>query len=219
VTGLSHRSVNHRRALLGLLVTFEGGEGCGKSYQSKLLYRKLCRQRINTVLTYEPGGTVLGNKIRRLLKQAGQEIISPEAELFLITTSRAQLVTEVISPCLLTHKMVICDRFTDSTMAYQGYGRGLDLGMLKVVNAIAARNINPDLTILLDMPVEEGLKRKRASNDRFEMAGISFHNKVREGYLKLADNEPGRWLIVDATLPKAAISGIVWDRVSQLLAL
>ena len=91
--------------------------------------------------------------------------------------------------------------------------------MLRIVNSIATRNISPDLTILLDMPVEEGLKRKRASNDRFELAGISFHNRVREGYLKLADNEPGRWLIVDAALPKAAVSDIVWNRVNQLLAL
>lgn len=204
---------------MSLLITFEGGEGCGKSYQSKILYRKLCQQGITAMLTYEPGGTVLGGKVRRLLKKAGQEIISPEAELFLITTSRAQLVTEVISPCLLTHKIVICDRFTDSTLAYQGYGRGLDLDMLKFINSVATRNINPDLTILLDMPVKEGLRRKRNNNDRFEMAGLAFHNRVRKGYLRLADNEPERWLIVDATLPKTTISNIIWDRVDQLLAL
>jgi dTMP kinase len=202
---------------LGLFVTFEGGEGCGKTYQSKILYRKLCQQGISTMLTYEPGGTILGDKIRHLLKKVSQEVISPESELFLITASRAQLVTEVISPSLLTHKIVICDRFTDSTLAYQGYGRGLDLEMLKVINSVAIRNINPNLTILLDMPVKEGLRRKRTSSDRFEMAGLSFHNRVREGYLKLADREPKRWLIVDAALSKATITNIVWDRVNQLL--
>ena len=205
---------------MGLFVTFEGGEGCGKSYQSKLLQRKLSECGINSILTFEPGGTILGNKIRHLLKHCRGEIMSPEAELLLIMASRSLLISEVISPCLLTHRIVICDRFTDSTLAYQGYGRGIKLETISMLNSVVTRNIDPDLTILLDIPVEDGLKRKRTrNNDRFEKAGLPFHNKVRQGYLEMAYREPSRWIIIDAMLPRFRISNIIWDKVCQLLAL
>jgi len=123
---------------LGLFITFEGGEGCGKSSQSRLLLKKLEQRDIPVVLTHEPGGTALGNELRRVLKKRRGSFVSPQAELFLLAASRAQLVTEVIRPALKEGKVVLCDRFTHSTMVYQGYGRGLDFTAIKMVNNIFA---------------------------------------------------------------------------------
>jgi dTMP kinase len=145
--------------------------------------------------------------------------ISPIAELLLFNVSRAQLVTEVIRPNLEDGKVVISDRYADSTTAYQSYGRGLDLAMVSVVNNAAIQGLNPDLTILLDMSVEAGLARKRGKKqDRFEQENIAFHQRVREGYLKLAADEPERWLVVDATQSKGKIAKIIWQKVNQLLS-
>jgi dTMP kinase len=202
---------------LGLFITFEGGEGCGKSTHSRLLLKKLQQQNVPAVLTHEPGGTPLGNELRNLLKRRRGSPVSPQAELFLLAASRAQLVAEVIRPALEEGKVVICDRFTHSTMVYQGYGRGLDFTAIKMVNNMATRNLNPDLIILLDISPEQGLARKRSLKDRFELEDLSFHRRVREGYLKMAEAEPDRWLVIDASLPKAKVSEIIWDRVSQLL--
>jgi len=202
---------------LGLFITFEGGEGCGKSTQSRLLLKKLEQQNVPVVLTHEPGGTVLGNELRRTLKRKGGSSISPQAELFLLAASRAQLVAEVIRPALQEAKVVLCDRFTHSTMVYQGYGRGLDFTAIKMVNNMATRNLNPDLIILLDISPEQGLARKQSLKDRFELEDLSFHRRVREGYLKMAAAEPDRWLVIDASLPKGKIAEIIWNRVSRLL--
>jgi dTMP kinase len=202
---------------LGLFITFEGGEGCGKSTQSRLLLKKLEQQNVPVVLTHEPGGTALGNELRKILKRKRGSSISPQAELFLLAASRAQLVAEVIRPALEEGKVVLCDRFTHSTMVYQGYGRGLDFTAIKMVNNMATRYLNPDLIILLDISPEQGLARKQSLKDRFELEDLSFHRRVREGYLKMAAAEPDRWLVIDASLPKAKIAEIIWDRVSQLL--
>jgi len=202
---------------LGLFITFEGGEGCGKSTQSRLLLKKLEQQNIPVVLTHEPGGTALGNELRKTLKRKRDSFISPQAELFLVAASRAQLVAEVIRPALQEGKVVICDRFTHSTMVYQGYGRGLDFTAIKMVNNMATRNLNPDLIILLDISPEQGLARKRSLKDRFELEDLSFHRRVREGYVNMAAAEPDRWLVIDASLPKGKIAEIIWDRVSRLL--
>jgi dTMP kinase len=202
---------------LGLFITFEGGEGCGKSTQSRLLLKKLEQQNVPVVLTHEPGGTALGNELRKTLKRKEGSSISPQAELFLLAASRAQLVAEVIRPALEEGKVVLCDRFTHSTMVYQGYGRGLDFTVIKMVNNMATRNLNPDLIILLDISPEQGLARKRSLKDRFELEDLSFHRRVREGYLKMAAAEPDRWLVIDASLPKGKIAEIIWDRVSWLL--
>jgi dTMP kinase len=202
---------------LGLFITFEGGEGCGKSTQSRLLLKKLEQQNIPAVLTHEPGGTTLGNELRKTLKRKRDSSISPQAELFLLAASRAQLVAEVIRPALEEGKVVLCDRFTHSTTVYQGYGRGLDFTAIKMVNNMATGYINPDLIILLDISSEQGLARKRSLKDRFELEDLSFHRRVREGYLKMAAAEPDRWLVIDASLPKGKIAEIIWDRVSQLL--
>lgn len=203
---------------MSLFITFEGGEGCGKSTQSKALWRRLHQQNIPAMLTHEPGGTALGNKIRRVLKEKGGSPISSEAELLLFAASRAQLVTEVIQPALQEGKIVICDRFSYSTLVYQGYGRGLNLPTIEMVNNLATQKLQPDIVILLDLPSEQGLARKRNLKDRFELEELSFHRRVRERYLKLAAAEPDRWLVIDATLPKRKISEIVWERVSQLLS-
>jgi dTMP kinase len=202
---------------LGLFITCEGGEGCGKSTQSRLLLKKLEQQNVPVVLTHEPGGTALGNELRRTLKRKRDSSISPHAELFLLAASRAQLVAEVIRPALEQGKVVICDRFTHSTMVYQGYGRGLDFTAIKMVNNMATRNLDPDLIILLDISPKQGLARKQSLKDRFELEDSSFHRRVREGYLKMAAAEPDRWLVIDASLPKGRVAEIIWDRVSRLL--
>jgi dTMP kinase len=203
---------------LSLFITFEGSEGCGKSTQAKALWRKLYRLGIPALLTHEPGGTALGNQLRRVLKKGQQDKISPLAELFLFAACRIQLVTEVIRPNLQQGKVVICDRFADSTTVYQGYGRGLDLETVRKINELATQGIKPNLTIWLDIPTQKGLGRKQYStNDRFESEDIAFHDKIRYGYLKLAAEDPERWLAIDATLPRARIGKIIWDKVNQLL--
>ncbi len=200
-----------------LFITFEGGEGCGKSTHSGLLLKKLEQQNIPVILTHEPGGTALGDELRKALKKKRGSFVSPQAELFLVAASRAQLVAEVIRPALEEGKIVICDRFTHSTMVYQGYGRGLDFTAIQMVNNMATRNLNPDLVIFLDIPPEQGLARKQNLKDRFELEDLSFHQRVRAGYVKLAAADPDHWLVIDASLPKDEVAGIIWDRVSQLL--
>ena len=203
---------------MALFITFEGGEGSGKSVQAKALYRKLSRLAVPVVLTHEPGVTSLGKKVARWLKWGQDMEISPIAELLLFNVSRAQLVTEVIRPNLESGKVVISDRYADSTTAYQSYGRGLDLAMVKAVNNAAVQGLSPDLTVLLDIPVEVGLARKRGKKpDRFEQEDIAFHQRVREGYLKLAAAELQRWLVVDASQPKEKIAEIIWQKVKGVL--
>ena len=204
---------------MALFITFEGGEGSGKSFQVKELYRRLLQLAIPALLTHEPGGTPFGKKLARWLKWAQGIDISPLTELMLFNASRAQLVAEVIQPGLESGKVVISDRYTDSTTAYQGYGRGLDLEMVRATNNAATQGLKPDLTILLDISAEEGFARKKAkSRDRFEQEALAFHRRVREGYLELARAEPERWLVVDASQAKRKITKIIWQRVSQLLS-
>jgi dTMP kinase len=201
-----------------LFIVFEGGEGCGKSTQTRALYRRLSKDGFRAVLTREPGGTRLGERVRRYLKQTGETRISPLAELFLIATARAQLVSEIIRPELEKGKMVICDRFTPSTLAYQGYGRGLNTDALREVNDIATDGMSPDLIVLLDIPIEDGLGRKKSKErDRFESESLAFHARVRRGYLDMAKADPERWLVVDGRLPKKEIEKMIWGKVSILL--
>jgi dTMP kinase len=204
---------------MSLFITFEGGEGCGKSVQARALYKRLSQLAIPVVLTHEPGGTPLGKKLAHWLKWAQDTDVSPLAELLLFNTSRAQLVDEVIRPNLEKGRVVISDRYADSTTAYQSYGRGLDLNMVLAINNAATRGLKPDLTVLLDISAEEGLARKKNKRrDRFERENIAFHQRVKEGYLKMAASAPGRWLVIDATLSKAKIADIIWRRVSQLIS-
>jgi dTMP kinase len=203
---------------MALFITFEGGEGSGKSVQARALYKRLSQLAIPALLTHEPGGTPLGRKLRYWLKRVEGDI-SPLTELLLFNASRAQLVGEVIKPGLKEGKVVICDRYADSTTAYQSYGRGLDLEMVTTVNNAATGGLKPDLTVLLDISAADGLARKRARKyDRFEQEEIAFHHRVREGYRKLAEDEPQRWLVIDATKSKEEIAGIIWQKVRQLIS-
>ena len=204
---------------MSLFITFEGGEGSGKSVQARALCRRLSRLAIPAILTHEPGVTSLGRKIAHWLKWGKDIGISPLAELMLFNASRAQLISEIIKTNLQSGKMVICDRYADSTTAYQSYGRGLDLAMVKAVNEAAVQGIKPDLTILLDMPVAAGLARKKDKKpDRFEQENITFHRRVRQGYLELAEAEPDKWLVIDATQSKDKVAEVIWQKVSQLLS-
>ncbi len=199
-------------------ITFEGGEGCGKSTQARLLYQRLKKMAVPVILIHEPGVTALGKRVTRLLKWSQDIKISPLAELLLFNVSRAQLVTEVIRPNLEKGINIICDRYSDSTTAYQGYGRRLDLPDVKKVNSIAMQGMVPGLTILLDMHVGKGLERKnKIKPDRFQKQSQAFHKRVREGFLELAGDEPERWLVIDAAKSKKAIAGIIWERVSKLV--
>ena len=204
---------------MALFITFEGGEGCGKSVQARVLYKRLSQLAIPAVLTHEPGGTSLGKKLARWLKWTEDTGISPLAELLLFNTSRSQLVDEVIRPNLEKEMVVICDRYADSTTAYQSYGRGLDLELVKAINNAATQGIKPNLTVLLDISAEKGLARKKTKRqDRFERENIAFHQRVREGYLKLAANDPERWLVIDASQSRQKIAEVIWQKVSQLLS-
>jgi len=204
---------------MGIFVTFEGVEGSGKSYQAKAFYNKLTKLAIPAVLTHEPGGTAAGERITRLLKWGKEANLSPLTELMLFNASRTQLITDIIKPGLENGNVVICDRFTDSTLAYQGYGRGLDPALIKQMNNIASQEIKPDVTILLDIPSEEGLARKDAAKpDRFHQENMAFHKKVRNGFLQLVAAEPERWVVIDGRLSKSIIASIIWEKVIDYLA-
>ena len=203
----------------GWFITFEGGEGCGKSYQSQALYRRLTRRGIPARRLYEPGGSALGNHLGRLLKWAASTEISPLAELLLFNAARAQLVSQVIRPALERGEVVICDRYADSTTAYQSYGRGLGLDLVKDVNHHATGGLMPGLTVLLDLPPEEGMARTEdRRRDRFEKEDSGFHRRVRQGFLALARAEPERWLVIDGRNGKRKIGDIIWRRVNSMLS-
>jgi dTMP kinase len=203
---------------LSLFIVFEGVEGCGKSTQARALHKHLNAEGVQATLTYEPGDTSLGKIMRRYLKRERELQISPLAELFLFAVARSQLVTEVIQPSLKKGITVICDRYADSTMAYQGFGRGLELKTIKTINDIATQGVKPDLNILLDLPVKQGLTRKKQGIfDRFENEDISFHQRVRDGYLALAATNLEHWFIVDATLSRREITKIIFTKIESLL--
>ena len=199
---------------MSIFITFEGGEGSGKSTQARTLHRRLWSMGIPALLTHEPGGTPLGREIRRWLKGKGES--NPQTELLLFNASRAQLVAEVIRPALKSRTVVICDRFYHSTIAYQGYGRGLPLDLIEAANNIATQGLEPDLTILLDIDVAQGLARKKM-RDRFEREELAFHQRVRQGYLEMAKKDPQRWLVIDGSLPKKEIERLIEERVRQVL--
>lgn len=188
-------------------VTFEGGDGTGKTTQVRALESYLSAQGRACVVTREPGGTSLGKLIRQVLLRSDGHAIAPSAELFLYLADRAQHVNEIIAPALGGNRIVLCDRFTDSTLAYQGYGRGIDLRQLQQLNSIAVAGVRPDLTLLLDCPVALGLARTRERQtppdqpreDRFEREDLQFHEKVRAGFLALAAAEPKRFRVIDAS--------------------
>lgn len=190
---------------MGPFITFEGIEGSGKTTQVRLAAQYLEERGIRTLVTGEPGGTALGAKIRELLLNRGPVDIGAESELFLFAAARSQHVQTLIIPALREDRWVLCDRFSDATVAYQGFGRGLDETFVRKVNAFAGGELEPRLTILVDLPVETGLKRafSRAARqsgpaeDRFEHEELTFHRRVRSGYLEMARREPDRFRVVD----------------------
>jgi dTMP kinase len=175
----------------GKFISFEGTEGCGKSTQSKMLYRYLKNRGLSVVYLREPGGVAVSEKIRKVLLSPRNKI-SPICEMLLYMAARAEVVNAVIKPALLKGKIVVCDRFLDSTVVYQGFGLGINLAAIKSVARIATFGINPDLTILLDRPVKRGLKYRQGQMDRIERRTFAYHQRVRNGYLKLARREPAR---------------------------
>jgi len=213
------------------LISFEGGDGAGKTTQLRYLERYLSSIGHRCVSTCEPGGTELGKIMRRALLDATEEGIARTAEIFLYLADRAHHVDKVIRPALNNQELVLCDRFADSTLAYQGYGRGFDLALLRSLNHIASAGIKPDLTLLLDLPPVMGLTRTKERrsvtqksdrperHDRFEEEDLSFHERVRNGFLELARAEPERVVIIDASLSPLVvhehIRGIIDERLKR----
>ena len=197
-------------------IVFEGGDGSGKSTQAHSLNRRLRRRGIPVLLTREPGGTPAGETIRRWLKS--QHNLQPLTELLLFEAARTQLVESVIRPSLDGGSTVISDRYTASTVAYQGYGRGLDLGLIRQLNQMATGGLVPDLTVLLDLPAPVGLSRRgTAGADPFETAPEDFHRRVREGYHAQAAEDPTRWLVLDAAQSQRQLGRTIWAKVQPLL--
>lgn len=182
----------------GLFITFEGADGCGKTTQIDLLNKYLQEKGIKTLLTREPGAKGLGVKLREILLNYEGEV-SPRAESFLFLADRAQHIDCIIKPAVKQGTIVLCDRHTDSTVAYQGYGRGLDLEQIHFLNNIATGGMKPDLTIVFDIDIETSMSRVGDNKDRMESAGIDFFNRVRAGYLEIAKNEPKRVKVINSS--------------------
>ena len=202
-----------------MFITLEGPEGSGKSSQLPDLAEFLRGQGWDVLTTREPGGTPIGDQIRQILMRLDNQELHPRTEILLFLASRAQLVEQVIKPALREGKLVLSDRFGDSTLAYQGYGHGIDLATLRAMLAFATDNLKPDLTLLLDVDVEIGLQRKRKEDEwnRLDAYELAFHQRVREGYHELCRQEPKRWRMIDAMQPKDAVQLALRQAVMQFL--
>lgn len=204
-----------------MFITFEGPEGSGKSTQIALLSAYLQQQGLAVVATREPGGTRIGDQIRSCVHDVANTGMTAVTEMLLYSAARAQIVAEVIRPALAAGKIILCDRYADSSLAYQGYGRGIDLDDLKQITRIATTGLQPDLTFLLDIPVEQGLARRTSGGEemnRLDRETVGFHRRVREGYHLLAAAEPDRWLVVDAARPVAEVQNILRRLLDKRLA-
>lgn len=202
----------------GLFITFEGADGCGKTTQLELLRDYLTECGYDVILTREPGGKGLGEKIREILLNYNGEV-SDRCESFLFLADRAQNIDTIVKPAIAAGKVVICDRHSDSTVAYQGYGRGLDIDRINMLNSIATDSMKPDLTFVFDIDTETAMKRVGKNKDRMESAGIEFHKKVRSGYLELAKKDPQRIKVIDASDSIETIRQNVLNIVRKLLNL
>jgi dTMP kinase len=209
----------------GVFITLEGPDGSGKSTQMRLLAERLRQEKYHVVESVEPGGTPIGQQIRRILLDPANEEMCATTELLLMFAARAQNVEQWIVPALLEGKIVLSDRFTDSTVAYQGEGRGLGVEMVAQVDAIACRGVRPDLTLVIDIDTETGLDRARERNrareagteSRIDEQAVEFHRRVREAYRELAEREPERVRLVDGNAAPEAVAVAVWREVSAVL--
>ncbi len=219
---------------MGCFITFEGIEGCGKTTQIRLLSEFLQKSGFETTLTREPGGCQIADKIRAILLDADNSDITPLTELLLYAAARSQHVSEIIAPALKMDRIVLCDRFTDATLAYQGDGRGVDRKIITMLNELATMSLTPDITILLDCPVNTGIERALARieavtltdssalrEERFERESLVFHQRVRDGYLSLAKKAPERFIVIDGSKDISecaeAVSAAVFSRLTRSL--
>jgi len=197
-----------------MFITFEGPDGCGKSTQVTLLVEHLQRAGYKIRATREPGGTSIGEQIREVVHDPRNKEMDPVAEVLLYSASRAQHVAQVIQPALAEGAIVVCDRFSDSTIAYQGYGHGLDLEMLRSITRFATRGLVPSLTFYLDIAPETGLRRRQqdtsAEWNRLDAQALSFHQRVHQGYLKMVEAEPERWFVLDGEMAPQAVHEAIW---------
>jgi dTMP kinase len=203
-----------------MFVTFEGPDGSGKTSQVAILAEHLRQLGYPLLVTREPGGTSIGDQIRKILSDLDNMTMQPRTEILLFQASRAQLVDEVIRPHLERGSLVLCDRFADSTLAYQGYGHCIDLDQLRSIINFATGELKPDLTLLFDVDVETGLRRRARGGDwnRLDAYEVAFHQRVRKGYLQLAQEEPDRWIKIDAGQPPEAVQEAVRKAVLGRLA-
>jgi dTMP kinase len=207
---------------LGLFVTFEGPEGCGKTSQLRLLAAYLRDQGCDVLTTREPGGTPISERVRAIVLDPAHPNMEPTTEFLLFSAARAQHVAEVIRPHLDRGGVVLCDRFADSSLAYQGYGYGLDLEARRAITRFATGGLVPDLTFLLDLPVEAGLRRKAGGRgdawNRMEQKQIEYHKRVRAGYLAMAAEEPDRWVTIDAREDMESVQAAIRAPILRALA-
>lgn len=203
-----------------MIISFEGLDFSGKTTQIKLLVDKLQRHKFSVVLVREPGGTAISEKIREILLDKKHTEMTEIAELFLFSAARTQLVSEVILPAIQSGKIVICDRFVDSTTAYQGYGRGISLDAVEQINKLATHNTKPDITFFIDIPltvITQRLLDSNSSTDRMEASGKAFFEKARTGYINIAKTEPNRFIIIDGNRDIDIIHDEIWDIVQTRL--
>ena len=203
---------------MSLFITFEGPDGSGKTTQAKRLVEHLRDGGCGVLAVREPGGTSISEQIRDVLHSLDNREMQPRTEILLYCAARAQLVGQIIRPHLETGGVVICDRYADSTLAYQGYGRGLDLPTLRMILAFATGGLEPDITFYLDLAVEAGLRRKRVGGgewNRMDDLAVEFHRRVRAGYLEMMEQEPARWVMVDAAREPETIAKEIRDIVGR----
>lgn len=207
----------------GVFITFEGVEGSGKSTQAEALEKRLASRGVSVTLTREPGGTPIGEEVRRILLDHGHAGMAPLTELFLYLASRAEHTAKVVRPRLERGEVVISDRYADASVAYQGGGRELGDAFVESLNRTATFGVKPDVTFLLDLDPRDGLSRLAAARgetawDRIEREALEFHGRVRAAYLEAAEREPGRFVIIDARRPRGEIESAVSSRVDELLS-
>lgn len=199
-----------------MFITFEGPDGSGKTTQARLLVEHLQSRGAPVLLTREPGGTAISEQIREVILSTKNLAIRHETEALLFSAARAQIVAELIRPALAANKIVVCDRYADSTLAYQGYGLGLDLDALRAITRFATGGLTPDLTFYVDVPAEIGLaRRQRGVTNRLDQKAVEYHARVCAGYLEMAKQEPARWVVIDGTRALEAVQAEIRQHIKK----